>query len=1399
MVLTTSYSLCLTRPAPKSRCDSSRGGFPSHANKPSPDATASDFHRASPERMPTARDSPEGSFDLNSNDPDPMPEFDTKGQNHHGTRCAGEIAAVANSVCAVGVAFHAKISGIKILDGPMTDNLEAAAFNKNMHINDVYSCSWGPDDDGKTIDGPHYLARKALLYGVTGGRQGYGSIFVVASGNGGSSGDNCNYDGYANSIYTVTIGAVDENGGIPYYAESCSSMLAVTFSSGDSFHKGIVTTDWQMGKGTGCTTGHSGTSAAAPLAAGMVALMLQVRPCLTWRDVQHIIVLTAKMINQYSSEWTVNAAGFYHSHQHGFGLMDAWRLVNAAKVWEPVSWLMSLNSPTLQENYVFTGGHTVKFLYNVSKEDADLHFLYSLEYVLVKVSISHSSRGNLELKLVCPSGTKSVIAAPRHKDKSKDGIKEWTFSTVRCWGSLLWASGNFSSLTMKAAAMPRTFEAGNPGEGWGKLENWKLTLYGSSLTPADIQARREMVEDAMDGRFLNSNHSAPCPPPEPPAYDETKAIRVKTLKKPTHLSRRLGVTQYDPGADRWLTVLLSLYYTVEQAFLNKEDKEGVPPPINPLRRGDTAEDIPMQTLTETVPDDTASTEEPVLSNDLADNSPELERQPLLSSQHDVQFQELPGTTTETSGGATSETYQNEMWSAIDEGALRVSCQEKQRSASDDAVVLELESSETDWEEQPLLVPGDTFVDEKNSDTTQLKDYTDKCVLPISEQTTVELMVGQEQSRTSGSLVDRSLESICSYGAVQDNIRVATYTAYGAGYITTPAWWLVERVLDVRPALTSLRRRTGCLANEATADLTSGGSECFISLLNTAAVACGGKVMATKDASTPASASGAAALESSTDTDEDDSPQHSCSLTATTTGNPGKRWGRRRHQGTSLCRPWKQSGTQRLNKNKPRTDARPFSEGAMLKTLTLEVRRCREACTCPVHNIQPSGAFWIECSGRESTSPEESCDRDTDPNSVPDAKTAFALEPTEEEQYREHLYGKQHWIYCASDGDIGPVVLALRPEQGHERETIRVQVRTSAQALAGLVPFSALCADRYDADRLATALGEEMGVTGLHSVNHPLAPEQLVRLDDELEKTDFKVGVLYVKEGQTTEEEIFANTCSSELFDEFLGNLGERVNLKGFDGYCGGLDRSGDLTGETSVYTEWRGLRLMFHVCTLLPHDPADSQQVQRKRHIGNDLVCVVFLAATRTSFNPSVIQSHFLHTYIVVQADPEQRPPQYKVSVVSRNEVSPYGPPLTERHIFSSDSTFREWLLTKIVNGERACYSSPKLASMRERTRRHLLEELVRDFSEQNEIMKQGNPLFGNRNRSTLLPDSVQQDVRKVDELSTDFATAFSANMAGVCDVTFIVADQVRCRSETLLPDVGYAYISGVLLAYSAT
>ncbi|KAK2846932.1 hypothetical protein Q5P01_009931 [Channa striata] len=450
--------------------------------------------------------SPEGSYDLNSNDPDPMPHPDLRSDNHHGTRCAGEIAAVPNnSVCAVGVAYGSKVAGIRVLDGPLTDSLEAIAFNKHYQINDIYSCSWGPDDDGRTVDGPHPLGKAALQHGVIAGRRGFGSIFVVASGNGGQYEDNCNYDGYANSIYTITIGAVNEEGRMPFYAEECASMLAVTFSSGKTNLRSIVTSDWSMQKGTGCTEGHTGTSAAAPLAAGMVALMLQVRPCLSWRDVQHIITFTATKCDN-SADWSVNGAGFHHSHQHGFGLLNAWRLVNVAKVWESVPFLVSYESSVLKKETPIPGcqGELIH-TWKVSADDLRPSGMKTLEHVTVTVTISHPYRGNLEIVLVCPSGMTSVIGARRAIDSDPTGYQDWTFSTVRCWGER--PEGQYTLKISNQKEPPS-----HPCPAVGMLKQWKLTLYGSSMSYNEVKERQRLVEDAISGKYLDSNFSLPCPP-----------------------------------------------------------------------------------------------------------------------------------------------------------------------------------------------------------------------------------------------------------------------------------------------------------------------------------------------------------------------------------------------------------------------------------------------------------------------------------------------------------------------------------------------------------------------------------------------------------------------------------------------------------------------------------------------------------------------------------------------------------------------------------------------------------------------------------------------------------------------------------------------------------------------
>ncbi|XP_072835477.2 proprotein convertase subtilisin/kexin type 7 isoform X2 [Pogona vitticeps] len=465
--------------------------------------------------------SPEGSYDLNSGDPDPMPHPDEENGNHHGTRCAGEIAAVSNnSFCAVGVAYGSRIAGIRVLDGPLTDSMEAVAFNKHYQINDIYSCSWGPDDDGKTVDGPHQLGKAALQHGVMAGRRGFGSIFVVASGNGGHHKDNCNYDGYANSIYTVTVGAVDETGSMPFYAEECASMLAVTFSGGDKLMRSIATTDWDLQRGTGCTEGHTGTSAAAPLAAGMIALMLQVRPCLTWRDVQHIIVFTATKYEDHRASWDTNQAGLSHSHQHGFGLLKAWRLVNAAKVWESVPYLASYVSPLLKENRVIplTSDH-LEVAWNVTEADLALSGMKTLEHVAVTVTVTHPRRGNLVLSLFCPSGMSSLIGTARSMDSDPNGFLDWTFSTVRCWGE-----------EAKGTYRLQIQDVGDETLRAGVLKQWQLTLYGSSWAPEEIKERQRRLEEAMSGQYLEGNFSLPCPPglqiPEQEAY----ALSTNTLK-----------------------------------------------------------------------------------------------------------------------------------------------------------------------------------------------------------------------------------------------------------------------------------------------------------------------------------------------------------------------------------------------------------------------------------------------------------------------------------------------------------------------------------------------------------------------------------------------------------------------------------------------------------------------------------------------------------------------------------------------------------------------------------------------------------------------------------------------------------------------------------------------------
>ncbi|XP_071583769.1 proprotein convertase subtilisin/kexin type 4 [Heliangelus exortis] len=371
---------------------------------------------------------PLASYDFNSNDPDPQPRYTAGNENRHGTRCAGEVAAAANNhVCGTGVAYNARVGGVRMLDGAITDMVEAQSLSlQPQHIH-IYSASWGPLDDGRTVDGPGVLATQAFLRGATKGRGGLGSIFIWASGNGGINYDNCNCDGYTNSIYTLAVGSVLAGGHRPRYGEGCSAILTTTFSSRATSQEQIVTTDLHHG----CTDGHTGTSASAPLAAGIMALALEANPRLSWRDLQHLAVRASKPAHLQAEDWAGNGAGHRVSHHYGYGLLDAGLLVEMAKAWTETQpqrrcSVKALNTP----RHI---GSKLTISTDVSSCSGSTEQILSLEHVQVQLSLSYSRRGDLAISLTSPMGTTSTLVTVRPYDISQEGYKDWTFMSTHFW------------------------------------------------------------------------------------------------------------------------------------------------------------------------------------------------------------------------------------------------------------------------------------------------------------------------------------------------------------------------------------------------------------------------------------------------------------------------------------------------------------------------------------------------------------------------------------------------------------------------------------------------------------------------------------------------------------------------------------------------------------------------------------------------------------------------------------------------------------------------------------------------------------------------------------------------------------------------------------------------------
>lgn len=346
----------------------------------------------------------------------------------HGTATAGIAAArgLNGGIGVMGVAPQASFSGLNIGLGCGFSASEIAAADalsvksdrygsiKNIAI-DIFSNSWGCAIDD--LDCISQAELDSMVEGVVYGRGGKGAIYVFAAGNDRASNGDSNYFSKSNIFEVITVAALDHTGKQAFYSNTGSNLLISAYGG---VNKGVVTTDI-----SGCDRGFdskagdlmphrlnskgeythlmNGTSAATPMISGVVALMLQAKPALTWRDVRYILATTARQNDYADSSWRTNGTGKKFSHKYGFGVADATAAVNTASSFTSLSALQEFEA-NQNVNVNFTHWTMQKTItvpsYSVQK----------IEFVELYIDIVEPNAKKVKIKLTSPSGMEAIIS-----------------------------------------------------------------------------------------------------------------------------------------------------------------------------------------------------------------------------------------------------------------------------------------------------------------------------------------------------------------------------------------------------------------------------------------------------------------------------------------------------------------------------------------------------------------------------------------------------------------------------------------------------------------------------------------------------------------------------------------------------------------------------------------------------------------------------------------------------------------------------------------------------------------------------------------------------------------------------------------------------------------------------
>jgi kexin len=423
------------------------------------------------------------------------------GTHAHGTSVAGLAGALdLNGVGVRGAAPHANLVGYNLIQDDTIAN-EADAMTRNAASVDISNNSWGPPDFTGLLFPSDTMWQSAVDTGLSTGRGGLGTVYTWAAGNGDSTVcpstfciDNSNYDGYANNRGVIAIGAVNNQGVKSSYSERGAN-LWVSAPGGeycDTNPPAAITTTDRSGadgyndrgnniffgkvdyKNSNYTKCFNGTSSAAPLASGVIALMLEANPNLGWRDVRLILAQTARQNDPTNPEWTQNDAGWNINPNYGFGVIDADAAVTAATGWTNVGPELTYTTPLSSPGLAIPDDDTTGVSDTITVNGSGIN---NIEFVEITFSANdHTFFGDLEITLTnVATGTTSVLAETHFCTDGQPpspqpitcapSYDNWVFGSARHLDES--ADGDWT-LTVKDQFT----------EDVGTFQSWKLKFYG---------------------------------------------------------------------------------------------------------------------------------------------------------------------------------------------------------------------------------------------------------------------------------------------------------------------------------------------------------------------------------------------------------------------------------------------------------------------------------------------------------------------------------------------------------------------------------------------------------------------------------------------------------------------------------------------------------------------------------------------------------------------------------------------------------------------------------------------------------------------------------------------------------------------------------------------------------